>query len=66
MSDIGRFKITIRHIEARTTRQIRAFPFNEHGALMAATILNSSEAVQRSGFVIRTFVKMRGLLTEDQ
>jgi len=33
--------------------------FTEHGALMAATILNSPKAVQMSLFVIRAFVKLR-------
>lgn len=40
--------------------------FTEHGALMAATILNSPQAVQMSVFVIRAFVKMRGLLTDTR
>lgn len=33
---------------------------------MAATILNSPQAVQMSVFVIRAFVKMRGLLTDTR
>jgi len=36
--------------------------FTEHGAIMAANVLNSAHAVQMSVFVVRTFVKMRGLL----
>ena len=40
--------------------------FTEHGALMAATILNSPQAVQMSVFVMRAFVKMRGLLTDTR
>ena len=35
------------------------YAFTEHGALMAATVLNSGKAVQMSLFVIRAFVKMR-------
>lgn len=38
------------------------FAFTEHGALMAANILNSPLAVAMSVYVIRAFVKMR----EDQ
>jgi hypothetical protein len=40
---------------------IKYFPyaFTEHGALMAATVLNSPRAVQMSVFVIRAFVRMR-------
>jgi hypothetical protein len=44
----------------RFSKQVRAF--TEHGALMAATVLNSSRAVKMSLFIIRAFVKMR----EDQ
>jgi len=35
------------------------YAFTEHGAIMAATILNSSKAVEMSVFVVRAFVKMR-------
>ena len=37
----------------------RPFAFTEHGAIMAATVLNSSEAVAMSVFVVRAFVQMR-------
>ena len=45
-------------------RNIRHLPyaFTEHGALMAATVLNSPRAVKTSVFIIRAFVRMR----EDQ
>jgi hypothetical protein len=33
--------------------------FNEHGALMAANVLRSEQAVQMSVFVIRAFARMR-------
>lgn len=33
--------------------------FTEHGALMAATLLNSTKAVQMSVYLIRAFVQMR-------
>jgi hypothetical protein len=36
--------------------------FTEHGAIMAANVLNSPQAVRMSVFVVRTFVKMRELL----
>ena len=35
--------------------------FTEHGALMAATILNSPRAVQTSIAVVRAFLRLRGL-----
>jgi len=40
----------------------RAWAFTEHGALMAANILNSDRAVEMSVYVIRAFVKMRAEL----
>jgi hypothetical protein len=33
--------------------------FTEHGAIMAATVLNSPRAVQMTVYVVRAFVKMR-------
>ena len=41
------------------------FAFTEHGTLMAATVLNSSRAVQMSQYIIRAFVKMREELTAN-
>ncbi len=35
------------------------YAFTEHGALMAANLLNSSRAIAMSVYVIRAFVKMR-------
>lgn len=35
------------------------YAFTEHGAIMAATVLNSPEAVAMSVFVVRAFVRMR-------
>ena len=37
----------------------RPWAFTEHGALQAANILNSADAIRMSVFVIRAFVKMR-------
>lgn len=37
----------------------RPYAFTEHGAIMAATILNSPEAVAMSVFVVRAFMQMR-------
>jgi hypothetical protein len=35
------------------------YAFTEHGAIIAASVLNSERAVQASIFVVRAFVKMR-------
>ena len=37
--------------------------FTEHGAIMAASVLNSEQAIQASLYVVRAFVKLRNLLT---
>ena len=38
------------------------YAFTEHGALMAANVLNSPQAVEMSVLVVRAFVRMRQLL----
>ena len=40
--------------------------FTEHGAIMAANVLNSPQAAQMSVFVVRAFVKMRATLTDTR
>ncbi len=44
----------------------RPFAFTEHGAIMAANILNSPQAAHMSVWVVRAFVKVRGLLTDTR
>ncbi len=50
----------------RGGRRYLPFAFTEHGAIMAANILNSPQAVEMSVFVVRAFVRMRGLLTDTR
>jgi hypothetical protein len=38
--------------------------FTEHGAIMAASVLNSPRAVDMSVFVVRAFVRMREVVSE--
>jgi hypothetical protein len=45
--------------------RLRPNAFTEHGALQAATILNSPDAIRMSVFVIRAFVKMREQLATN-
>jgi hypothetical protein len=40
--------------------------FTEHGAIMAATILNSERAVKMSIYVVRAFVQLRDLLASNK
>jgi ORF6N domain len=40
--------------------------FTEHGAIMAATVLNSKRAIEMSIFVVRAFVQMRQSVVVNQ
>ncbi len=42
------------------------FAFTEHGAIMAASVLNSPRAVEVSVLVVRAFVKLRALLVNHK
>lgn len=73
-----RFQLTVQ--EAATSRSqivilnggrgqnIKFLPyaFTEHGAIMAATVLNSPRAVEMSIFVVRAFVQLRELITSNK
>ncbi|MBZ5680583.1 MAG: ORF6N domain-containing protein [Acidobacteriia bacterium] len=50
----------------RGGRRYRPFAFTEHGAIMAATVLNSERAVQMSVFVVRAFVRLREMLATNR
>ncbi len=52
--------------KGRGGRRTRPYAFTEHGAIMAANVLNSSRAVQMSVFVVRAFLKMRALLGDKR
>ena len=41
------------------------YAFTEHGAIMAATVLNSRRAVEMSVYVVRAFVRLRELLASN-
>ncbi len=47
-------------------RKYLPYVFTEHGAIMAANVLNSKRAVQMSVFVVRAFVRMRGMLADNK
>lgn len=68
------FRLTCDEVEALNRSQFatgsrkhrdRRFPpyaFTEHGAIMVATLLSSSRAVETSIYVVRAFVQLRGVL----
>jgi hypothetical protein len=43
-------------------RKYLPYAFTEHGAIMAASVLNSLRAIEMSVFVVRAFVKLREIL----
>lgn len=47
----------------RGGRRYLPFAFTEHGALMVASVLNSPAAIKTSLLVIRTFVRLREILS---
>ncbi|MBI4801335.1 MAG: hypothetical protein HY796_02315 [Elusimicrobia bacterium] len=42
------------------------YAFTEHGAVMAANVLNSPQAVRISVFVVRAFVRMRQFMSDNR
>ena len=52
--------------KTRGGRRYMPYAFTEHGAIMAATVLNSKRAVQMSLFVVRAFVRLRELLATNK
>jgi hypothetical protein len=47
-------------------RRYLPYAFTEHGAIMAATVLNSKQAIEMSVFVVRAFVRMREMLVKNR
>ena len=49
-------------------RYSRTTPYalTEHGAIMAATVLDSEQAVEMSIFIVRAFVKLRGAIASHK
>jgi phage regulator Rha-like protein len=50
----------------RGGRRYIPFSFTEHGAIMAANVLNSKRALQISVYVVRAFVQLRGTLRANK
>lgn len=50
----------------RGGRRYLPHAFTEHGAIMAASVLNSSRAIEMSIFVVRAFVQMRQAVAFNQ
>lgn len=50
----------------RGGRRYLPLAFTEHGAIMAASVLNSDRAVEMSVYVVRAFVQLRELLVDHK
>lgn len=50
----------------RGGRRSAPYAFTEHGAIMAASVLNSPRAVQMSIFVVRAFLRLREMLAKNK
>ena len=61
IADLNRSQIVTGSQKHRDPRLL-PYAFTENGAIMAANVLNSPEAVRMSVFVVRAFVQMRDLL----
>lgn len=49
--------------KSRGGRRYLPFVFTEHGAVMAANVLNSATAIKASIDIVRTFVKLRQMIS---
>jgi len=47
------------HLEKLKFSKTLPYAFTEHGTIMAASVLNTSQAAEVSIFIVRAFVKMR-------
>ena len=47
-------------------RKYPPYAFTEHGAIMAATVLNSPRATEVSVYVVRAFVRLREILATNE
>lgn len=71
------FRVSLRELESLNRSQIvtgsqkhrdprfRPMAFTEHGAIMAANVLNNSRAVEMSVLVVRALVQLRKLLASN-
>jgi hypothetical protein len=50
----------------RGGRRYSPHAFTEHGAIMAATVLNSPKAIEMSIYVVRAFIRLREMLSSHK
>ena len=64
--EVASLRSQIATSKGRGGRRYTPRVFTEHGAIMAANVLNSPRAVQMSVFVVRAFLKMREVLGQNR
>jgi hypothetical protein len=64
--EILRSQIVTLRIGHGRHRKYLPLAFTEHGAIMAATILNSPRAIQMSVYVVRAFVRFRASISTSK
>jgi hypothetical protein len=52
--------------KGRGGRRYLPYAFTEHGAIMAANVLNSQRAIEASVYVVRAFVRLRELIASNK
>lgn len=52
------------HLQNLKYSPVLPYAFTEHGALMAANVLNSDQANQMSVYIVRAFVRLRETILE--
>jgi ORF6N domain len=67
----GEFEVLNRSQNATASQKhrdprFRPYAFTEHGAIMAAMVLNSQRAIEISVYVVRAFVKLREVLSSNR
>jgi hypothetical protein len=50
------------HLEKLKYSKALPYAFTEHGAIMAASVLNSPRAIEVSVFIVRAFIKLRQII----
>ena len=54
------------HLKKLKYSKTTPFAFTEHGAIMAASVLNTPRAIEVSVIVVRTFIRLRQLLSTNK
>lgn len=54
------------HLSKLKFSKVLPYAFTEHGAIMAASVLNSPRAIDVSVYIVRAFVKLRRTIAEHK